>query len=136
VQKIVVKASQNSTNNANYNYWDDIHHAIPYSNIAHIKHDKPSCPEKSTFPRTAYFNKSPEHHHHNCRAEECSPEESTPPPCSNLFKGKEDPTHWSSESCTNSRGSTAGYKITAVPVVVEVLKPAPIKPVIVRPTLA
>jgi hypothetical protein len=136
VQKIVVKASQNSTNNANYNYWDDIYQMIPYSNTAHIKHDKPSCPKKSTFPSTAYFNKSPEHHHHNRRAEECSPEESTPPPCSNLFKRKEDTTHWSSESCTNSRGCTVGYKITAVPVVVEVANPAPFKPVIVRPTLA
>lgn len=39
VEKVVVKASQNSTNNSNYYNRDNVHHMVTYRNTAYIKHD-------------------------------------------------------------------------------------------------
>ena len=136
VEKVIVEASQNSSKNANYGDRDDIHHMVCHHNIAHIEHYQPSFSKKSTLPRIAYFNESPEDYHNYCCAEESSPEECTPPPCCYLFKSKEDTTHWRTESCTNTRGSTAGDDISAVSVIVEITKPAPLESVIIRPPLA
>lgn len=136
MEKVVVEASQKSTDNTNYSHRDNIHHMIPNNNITHIKHDKAPSPKKPTFPRIAYFNESPEHHHHNCCAKESPPEKCTSPPCCHLFKRKQDTTHWSPESCTYSRGSTACDEITAITIIVEVAKPAPFYTVIIRAALA
>lgn len=136
MQKIVVKASQNSTDDANQDYGDDVDRLVFDSNITHIKYYQPSFTEKPTFSCTADFNESSEDHRYHCCAEESSPEERAPPPCRYLFKRKQDATHWSSESRTNTRRSTTRDDIPPVPIVVEISQPAPFETVIVRTSLA
>lgn len=136
MEKEVVQASQNSTNNANYNYGYDIHHMVRHSNSAYIEHDKPSFSKKPTSPGIAYFNESSKHHDHNGCAEESSPEKGTPPPCCHLFKSKQYATHRGSESCAYPRGRATSNEIPAVTVIIEVAEPAPFDTVIVRSPLA